>query len=331
MTDYFNDLFAQYSETIFRWVAHSGLRVLLIVVGAFLVVQIAFRLIKRIETLADDGDPNFQSLQEKRAATLSSLLRQVTGVIIAIVSGMMILREFRVDIAPIIAGAGIVGLAVGFGAQSLVKDIISGFFILLENQFDVGDVISGAGVSGGVERIGLRFTQLRDLEGRVHFVPNGEFRVVSNLTRGWSRAVLDVAIGYREDIDRVQGVLREVSEELRHDPEFDHLILEPMEVLGVDSFGESAVTIRLLFKTLPGKQWPVAREFRKRIKMKFDALGIEFPFPQRVVHTVALPSGGTLVLDEGAAPPRGDRGADPARAEAGASQSTVARLPDTND
>jgi small conductance mechanosensitive channel len=290
MSDYLQQFFAQYAETAFHWLAHSGLRVLLIVVGAFLVVKVAFRLIRRIETLADDGDPNFQSLQEKRAATLSLLLRQVCGVLIAAVSGMMILREFRVDIAPIIAGAGIVGLAVGFGAQSLVKDIISGFFILLENQFDVGDVISGAGVSGGVERIGLRFTQLRDLEGRVHFIPNGEFRVVSNLTRGWSRAVIDVAIGYREDIDRVQDVLRELAEELRHDPAFDHLIIEPMEILGVDSLGDSAVTIRLLFKTLPGKQWPVAREFRKRVKVKFDALGIEIPFPQRVVHTVALPS-----------------------------------------
>ena len=152
-----------------------------------------------------------------------------------------------------------------------------------------------AGVSGIVERFGLRFTQLRDIDGRVHYIPNGEFRVVSNLTRGWSRAILDFAVGYDEDIERVQGALTEVAEGLRRDPVFDELRLEPMEILGVDALGESAVTIRVIIKTMPGKHLPVAREFRKRVKLKFDALGIEIPFPQRVVHTVALPAGGGVV------------------------------------
>jgi small-conductance mechanosensitive channel len=287
VSEFAGDLLRSYGTAALEWLKTSGLKSVVIVVGALILMRILFTLIRRIEKLADDGDPNFVSLQEKRAATLSSLLRQVTGIFISFVALMMLLREFRIDVAPIIAGAGIVGLAVGFGAQSLVKDVISGFFILLENQFDVGDVISGAGVAGSVEKIGLRFTQLRDLEGRVHFIPNGEFRVVSNLTRGWSRAVIDIGVAYNEDIDRVQEVLKGVAEGLRTDPGFEHLILEPMEILGVETFGDSAVTVRLLFKTLPGKQWPVAREFRKRVKRKFDEAGIEIPFPQRVVHTLA--------------------------------------------
>ncbi|MDZ4804130.1 MAG: mechanosensitive ion channel family protein [Candidatus Eisenbacteria bacterium] len=331
MADFLNDLMASYGRVGLKWLITSGLRVILILIGVFILSRIAFRLIRRIEILADDGDPTFQSLQEKRAATLSLLLRQLTGVVLALVSGMMILREFRVDIAPIIAGAGVIGLAVGFGAQSLVKDIISGFFILLENQFDVGDVISGAGVSGGVERIGLRFTQLRDLEGRVHFIPNGEFRVVSNLTRGWSRAVVDIGVSYSEDIDRVQDVLRDVADGLRADPAFTALMLEPMEILGVESFGDSAVTIKVIFKTLPGKQWPVAREFRKRLKARFDALGIEIPLPQRVVHTIALPSAAVPATTDLAPDARVLDGPGSVQPDPGSSRSNVSRLPDTID
>ena len=293
MNAYMNDFFANYGQVIAKWMTTSGLRVLLILIVAYGLRRILFKLIRRIEHLADDGDPDFRTRHEKRAATLSLLLRQVSGMGLALVAGMMILHEFKVDIAPIIAGAGIVGLAVGFGAQSIVKDVISGFFILFEHQFDVGDVVSGAGVSGSVERISLRFTQLRDLDGRVHYIPNGEFRVVSNLTRGWSRAVIDIAVGYDADIDRVQGVLHEVAEELRMDEGFADEIIEPMEILGVEVLGESSVTIRLLLKTLPGKQMQVAREFRKRARVRLDAIGIGFPFPQRVVHTVPLPSGGS--------------------------------------
>lgn len=284
------DFLHSHAAAITEWLLTSGLKSLFIVIGAFILIRIAFTLIKRIERLADDGDPTFQSRQEKRAATLSVLLRQVAAVSISLVAFMMVLKEFHVDIAPIIAGAGIIGLAVGFGAQSLVKDVISGFFILLEEQFDVGDVISGAGVSGAVEKIGIRFTQLRDLEGKVHYIPNGEFRVVSNLTRGWSRAVIDIGVGYDEDLDRVQHVLRQVDTDMRNLPEWKGIILEPLEIFGVESFADSAVTVRMVYKTLPGKQWPVAREFRRRVKQAFDARGIKIPFPQRVVHTVRPPA-----------------------------------------
>lgn len=290
MVDFVNDWIIHQAPAILGWLNTSGLRVLLILAGSFLLSRILFKLIRRVQRLADDGNPDFQDLQEKRAATLSYMLRQTSGILIALVAGMMVLREFGVDIAPIIAGAGIVGVAIGFGAQSLVKDVIAGFFILLENQFNVGDVVSGAGVSGSVERISLRFTQLRGADGRVHFIPNGEFRVVSNLTRSWSRAVIDIPIGYGENVERVQAVMAEVGEELRKDPVFEDMLLEPMELLGVDTLGESSVTVRLQFKTLPGKQWLVSREFKKRIKARFDNLEIDFPFPTRVVHTVAPPA-----------------------------------------
>lgn len=275
----------EYGQTALLWMRTSGIRVVFILIAAFIAIRLAILLINRIRMLAEDEDPVIQSQREKRAATLSYVLRQIAGISISAIAFMMILREFRIDIAPIIAGAGIVGLAVGFGAQSLVKDVISGFFILMENQFDVGDAVSGAGVSGTVERMNLRYTQLRDVEGRVHFIPNGEFRVVSNLTRGWSRAIVDVGISYDEDVDKVQDVLRKVAEEIRADPRFGVYMIEPMEILGIESFAESSVSIRVLFKTLPGHQWPVAREFRKRVKQQFAEAGIEMPFPQRVVFT----------------------------------------------
>lgn len=276
-------MITDYGQLILLWLRTSGFRVLFIVSAAFVSARLVHILIGRLRVLAEDDDPLVQSEREKRAVTLSSILKQVASITIAVIAFMMILHEFRLDIAPIIAGAGIVGLAVGFGAQSLVKDVISGFFILLENQYDVGDVISGAGVSGSVEKMNLRFTQLRDIEGRVHFIPNGEFRVISNLTRGWSRAVVDIGISYDEDVDKVQRVLVEVAEGLKADPIYGVSMIEPMEILGIESFAESAVSIRVLFKTLPGRQWPVAREFRKRVKRRFGELGIEIPFPHRVL------------------------------------------------
>lgn len=298
----------EYGELALLWLRTSGIKVVFILVIAFVAIRILFLLINRIRNLADDGDPNFTSEREKRALTITVILKQITSIAISSIAFMMVLREFRIDIAPIIAGAGIVGLAIGFGAQSLVKDVITGFFILMENQYDVGDVISGAGVSGSVERINLRFTQLRDLQGRVHFIPNGEFRVVSNLTRGWSRAVIDIGVSYDEDIERVQKVMREVADGLRGDPVFGISIIEPMEILGIESFAESSVTIRVLFKTLPGRQWPVAREFRKRLKHRFDELGITIPFPHRVMVMppgmtpgVAIPETGETANPEEAA------------------------------
>jgi small conductance mechanosensitive channel len=207
----------------------------------------------------------------------------VTFVIIA-VTVMMILKEFGIEIGPILAAAGIAGLAVGFGAQSLVKDVISGFFILLEDQIRVGDVINIAGKGGLVEKVNLRTTVLRDMAGNVHYVPNGHIDVVTNMTKEYSRYVFDIGVAYRENVDEVIGVIKNIDEEMRNDPEFKDDILEPIEILGLDQFASSSIVIKARTTTLPIKQWRVGREFNRRLKMKFDELGIEIPFPHVTLY-----------------------------------------------
>jgi small conductance mechanosensitive channel len=210
--------------------------------------------------------------------TLGSLAQSVLAVIITIITLLTILGTFM-PIGPILASVGVLGLAVSFGAQSLVKDVITGTFMLVESQFAIGDIVRIGDVGGIVEKITLRTVVLRDLHGVVHIIPNGEITRVSNLTKAWSRAVLDIGVAYKEDVDRVIAVLRELGEGFLQDPDFGALLLEPPEVLGVDAFADSAVVIRMVAKTLPMKQWEVARELRRRIKNRFDAEGIEIPFP----------------------------------------------------
>jgi small-conductance mechanosensitive channel len=272
------------THKLVRWLAAGGIRVLFILLGAWIITRIAAAATRRIQRAFEDDDPTTTSEREKKAATVGKVARTTIRVLVWGAAALMILREFGVDIAPILTGVGIVGLAVGFGAQSLVKDFLAGIFILTENQFNVGDVIKTAGVSGLVERITLRATTLRDLEGRVHIISNGSMGVVTNMTREWSRSVIDVNVAYKEDIDSVTGVLREVGAELKADPGFAPHILEPLQILGVESLGESGVTIRVAFKTRPEQQWAVAREFRRRIKKAFDEKGIEIPFQHRTVH-----------------------------------------------
>jgi len=204
--------------------------------------------------------------------------------VILIVAAMIVLKELGVEIGPILAAAGIVGLAVGFGAQSLVKDVISGFFILLEDQIRVNDVVQVAGKGGLVERINLKTTILRDLAGNVHYVPNGQIDVVTNMTKEYSRYVFDIGVAYREDVDEVMEVIKEVDEELRNDPAFKDDILEPIEVLGLDQFADSALIIKARTTTKPIKQWYVGREFNRRLKRKFDERNIEIPFPHITLY-----------------------------------------------
>ena len=202
---------------------------------------------------------------------------------------LMILRELRIDIMPLLTGAGIVGLAIGFGSQALVKDVISGFFIIVENQVRVGDVAVINGTSGSVEGITLRTIVLRDIEGAVHVFPNGSINTLANRSKDFWYAVVDVSVAYKEDTDTVSRVLREVGDDLRQAPSLRDVILEPLEVLGVDAFNDAGVVIKTRIKTLPLKQWDVGRELRRRIKQRFDAEGIEIPFPQvsLSVRTVA--------------------------------------------
>jgi small conductance mechanosensitive channel len=188
-----------------------------------------------------------------------------------------------IQLGPLLATAGIGALAIGFGAQSLVKDVISGFFIILENQYRIGDVIQVAGVSGLVESVSLRKTVLRDLEGRVHTIPNGEIKVVSNFSKEWSQAVVDIGVSYREDIDHVIDLLTQIGMELEAEEPYKSAILEPVRILGVERFEESELVVRMIVKTAPLKQWDVGRELRRRIKNRFDEKEIQIPFPHRVL------------------------------------------------
>jgi small conductance mechanosensitive channel len=219
----------------------------------------------------------------QRAKTMGDLLKSIiTGILIA-VFGTMILSELGVNIAPIIASAGIVGVALGFGAQSLVKDFLSGIFMIVEDQYGVGDVVDVGEASGTVESVSLRVTRLRDLNGTVWYVPNGEIMRVGNMSQNWSRAVVDVNVAYHEDLVHVQQVLREVAHDLWEDDDYKGIVIEEPEVTGVEVFGPESVTLRVLLKTAPMEQWGVARALRQRIKARFDHEGITIPLPQRVV------------------------------------------------
>ncbi len=259
------------------------IRIIGIVAGAFVIVKIVNLAAAQMERLVESKDLTLSEGQ-KRAKTLGKIINSAATVMVVGVSIMMILSEFGMNIAPIITGAGIAGLAIGFGAQNLVRDVISGFFLILEDQIRVGDVARINGVGGTVENIRLRTTILRDAEGTVHIFPNGEIKQVANLTKEFSYYMIDLGVAYKEDVDQVMRVLEQIGAELQKDPAYSALILEPLEVMGVDDFAGSSVTIKLRIKTLPLKQWEVGRELRRRIKNTFDRQNIEIPFPQVTVH-----------------------------------------------
>lgn len=276
--------------------AATGGRILVGFVVAWMAYWALVLVLRRIEQSLASSTSGTITAQEQRTRTLISLLRSVGVVLIAVMTLFMVLGALGIQLGPLLAGAGVVGLAVSFGAQSLVKDVISGLFMLFENQFGVGDVIRIEGVSGAVEQMTLRIVVLRDVHGVVHIVPNGQITKVSNLTRSWARVVLEVGVAYKEDPERVMEVLRDVGRELYEDPDWKPLLLEPVEVPGIEMFADSAVNIRVTVKTLPLKQWDVARELRKRIKLRFDREEIEIPFPHQKVqfegaHPALAPAG----------------------------------------
>lgn len=273
---------AQLIERSIQWGMGSGIRAVLICIGMLFLLTVVRQALARVRRLLEGALPT--PAQRQRAETLTQVLRDVARVFIVAVGTMMILSEIGIDLKPLLAAAGLGGLAIGFGAQSLVKDVISGFFILLEDSIAVGDVVEIAGVSGLVEEVKLRSIRLRDVSGSVHVVPNGIVDRVKNMTKGFSFYVFDVGVAYKEDVDRVMAVLVEIADELRVDPSYAEDILEPLEMLGVDRFDESAVIIRCRIKTIPAKQWRVGREMNRRIKKTFDAKGIEIPFPHRTLY-----------------------------------------------
>lgn len=281
------ELLTQYLESI-AWedVLLGTLKVLLILLVFWAASFVAKLALKRLEKrlISNAQDSREASESAKRAGTLVSLLRQGVLIVLWLLAVLVVLRQIGVEVGPILASAGVVGLAVGFGAQNLVRDVISGFFLILEDQVRVGDVAIVNGTGGLVEKINFRTLVLRDLSGTVHIIPNGAVDSMSNMTKEWSAYVFDIGVAYKEDVDRVMGVMRQVGAEMRDDPDFGPLILQDMELFGVDQFGDSAVVIKGRLRTIPIKQWDVGREFKRRIKYAFDRAGIEIPFPHRSLY-----------------------------------------------
>ncbi len=267
-----------------RWACTSGLRIVLIVVMLLIGLRMAKIFVHRAVNLAvrPHGRDTLADLMiAKRKTTLASLFDAVVTTSLLLIAAVMIFQEIGFSVGPLLASAGIVGVALGFGAQSVVKDLLNGIFIVCEQQYSVGDVIRTSALSGNVEQVNLRTTVLRDTDGAVHIIPNGQITQVSVLTRDWSRLVLDLDIAYAASIETASGILkRELDAYAASHPEF---VIEPPEVLGVQNLAESSVQIRAWMKVVPGKQWPAGRELRARIKEAFDAAGIEIPFPQRTL------------------------------------------------
>jgi small conductance mechanosensitive channel len=276
-------------QEIMAWAFGSGFRVALVTLLAYALIRATTLLVKRFEYELATASGLDAVERGKRARTLGGLIRNVATIAIASIAVLMILREFRIDIAPVLAGAGIAGLALGFGAQTLVRDIISGFFLILEDQVRVGDVATINGTGGLVEEINLRTVVLRDQHGAVHVFPNGAIERLANHSKDFSYYVMDLGITYGEDPDRVGAVLQGVGAELQRDPQFGPFILEPIEVLGIEGFADWSVQLKLRIKTVPLKQWVVGRELRKRIRKAFDRQGIEIPFPGRLATVQAQP------------------------------------------
>jgi small-conductance mechanosensitive channel len=274
--------FGPYLRTTMRIVLICGLALVLHVVS--------HRLIKGLRVFIQRAT---RSEESKRLETLGRVFRYAASVVILVVAAMLILAELGIAIAPILGAAGVVGVAVGFGAQSLIKDYFNGFFLLLENQIQQGDVCEVGGKAGFVEEVTLRYVRLRDYSGSVHFVPNGLISTVTNMSRDFAFALMDIGVAYRENVDEVLPVMRTVAAELRAAPVFAEKIIEDIDIAGVETWADSAVIIRCRFKVRPLEQWNVRREYLRRLKSAFDAHGIEIPYPHLTVYAGEAKDGGT--------------------------------------
>lgn len=263
--------------------SQTTLHIVLILALAWIALRLSSKGIRFLrDHLRERAGEDIEEM--KRIATLSRVFRYAASVVITVVAGMLVLSEIGISIAPILATAGVLGIAIGFGAQSLIKDYFNGFFILLENQIRQGDVVQAAGMGGFVEEVTLRYIKMRDYDGNVHFIPNGIITTVTNMSRDYAFSVIDIGVAYRENTDEVMAVMAEVGKTLREDPDFQHKILEDMEMAGVDRLDDSAVVIRCRFKVQPLEQWTIRREYHRRIKLAFDRLGIEIPYPHLTLY-----------------------------------------------
>jgi moderate conductance mechanosensitive channel len=272
-------------EAIVPWLLDHGIKIFVIALAAWLLNKIICRIIIKTVRIAVVADESMsEEGEKKREDTLIRIFNGATRIVFLILAILMILQEAGLEIGPILAGAGIVGLAFGFGGQYLIRDIITGLFIILENQYRIGDVINVDTTGGLVEDISLRKTTLRDLNGTVHHIPHGEIKRVSNLSKKYARVNLDISIAYNSDLEHVIKIINLTGIELSEDPNYKDIIISPPQFLRVDDFADSAMVVKVLGDTKPLRQWEVTGEFRKRIKIAFDKEGIEIPFPQRVVH-----------------------------------------------
>ena len=275
----------EFSDKIIPWLLNHGLKILFILIGAYILHKIIYKFIDKAVRIAVISDLySSPEAERKREDTLISIFTTTVKIVLIVIVLLMVLQEIGIMIAPLLAGAGILGLAVGFGGQYLIRDIISGLFIILENQYRVGDVVSLDNTGGLVENISLRMTTLRDNSGTVHHVPHGDIKRVSNLSKEFSRINFDIGVSYKCDIDHVIQVVDNTGLEFSNDIEWKEKIISPPKFIRLDSFADSALIIKIQDDTLPQKQWEVAGEFRKRLKKAFDKEGIEIPYPQRVIH-----------------------------------------------
>lgn len=285
-----NEVLQNWSAQIGPWLLSHGLRIIIIAAAAFILNHVLRRSITRIVRLAVTAD-HHHSLEgeKKREDTLIRIFTWSTTIIILIVAVMMIMQEIGVPIGPMLAGAGIVGLAVGFGGQYLIRDLITGFFMILENQYRIGDVVRLDQTEGTVEDISLRMTTLRDMDGTVHHVPHGDVKRTANLSKNFARINLNINVNFNIELDKVIALLNKVGDELAAAPEWKDVILKAPHFLRVDDFSESSMALKVVGETLPNRQWAVTGELRRRIKLAFDQAGIEIPLPQRVIHQITKP------------------------------------------
>ncbi|MFZ1909241.1 MAG: mechanosensitive ion channel family protein [Burkholderiales bacterium] len=266
-----------------------GVRIVLILIAASVLQSVASRLIRTLRVFLEHRRG---ADQQTRVQTIGRVFRYIAAVVIWLLAGMLVLDELGISVAPVLATAGVAGLAVGFGAQSLVKDYFTGFFLLLEDQIRQGDIVDLGGQSGVVEEVTLRYVRLRNFDGHVFFVPNGEIKVVKNLTRDYAQAVIKVGVAYREEVDEAFEVMKQVGREMRADPVFGPSLPADLEIIGVDEWGDSSVNLIARLKVVPpNQQWSVRREFLHRLKKAYDARGIEIPFPHLTVYAGQLKDG----------------------------------------
>lgn len=280
-----NEQLSVWLDNLLPWLLTHGINILIVISGTFILNKVFKRIIRRSVRIAVTSNSQVsQDAEKKREETLMRIFNGIVKILLVTIATLMILSEIGIKIAPILAGAGIAGIAVGFGGQYLIRDIITGLFIIIENQFRVGDVVSIKGVGGTVEDITLRMTTLRDLDGTVHHIPNGEITVVSNMSKYFSRVNLNIGVAYNTRLDHAIEVVNRVGKDLAEDPAWKEHIISAPQFLRVDSLSDSSVDLKILGDTKPIMQWAVMGELRKRIKEAFDKEGIEIPFPQLTVH-----------------------------------------------